>query len=432
MTTTALDRSHDSARRSWVDSANDPASDFPIQNLPWGVFRDDEGGHRIGVAIGDRILDVQAAVLEHRLDGLSGVIDCALCSSTLNQFMSLGHESWSAVRHAIADLLDSESEPCESLLRPMEGTEMLLPADIGDYTDFYASRHHATNVGRMFRPDGDPLLPNYLHLPVGYHGRASSIVVSGTPIRRPHGQLKPNDGPPEFRPISLLDYELEFGAFIGQGNEMGTRVPMGDAMRRLFGVVILNDWSARDVQKWEYQPLGPFNAKNFASSISPWIVTLDALAPFRSHGPSRREDDPALLDYLNPVTEDVLDITCEVHLASESMRRSGQDPIRLTRGSLSDISWSFAQMLSHHTSTGCPMRAGDLIGSGTVSGTEKDSRGCLLELTWRGSEPVELPDGTQRKFLLDGDELTIIAYCESDGARRIGLGSCSGIVTPAS
>ena len=431
MHATTIDRSHDPARRSWVPSANEAGADFPIQNLPWGVFRDDEGAARIGVAIGDQVLDAQSAVLDNHLPDLPGTIACALCATTLNQFMGLGHDSWTVARHAIADLLDAESETRDELLRPMAGTEMLLPATIGDYTDFYASRYHATNVGRMFRPDGEPLMPNYLHLPVGYHGRASSIVVSGTPVRRPHGQLKPDDAAPVFKPVRLLDYELEFGAFIGEGNDMGTRVQMDQAMDRLFGIVILNDWSARDVQKWEYQPLGPFNAKNFASTISPWVVTMDALAPFRLAGPARLDEDPDLLDYLRPVTEDVLDVTCEVRLASATMREAGEEPVRLTRGSLSDLCWSFAQMLAHHTSTGCPMHAGDLIGSGTISGPSKDSRGCLLELTWRGSEPIELPDGTQRRFLLDGDELTISAFCESGDARRIGLGSCSGIVTPA-
>ena len=432
---TATDRTHDPARRSWVESANDPDCDFPIQNLPWGVFRGEDGIPRIGIAIGDQVLDVQKAILgeDQPVDtsSLGGVISCALCAPSLNQLMGLGREAWRAARHFFADLLDAGSEVRDDLLHPMADVELLLPATIGDYTDFYASRYHATNVGRMFRPDGEPLMPNYLHLPVGYHGRASSIVVSGTEIRRPHGQLKPDDADPVFAPIRLLDYELEFGAFIGEPNEMGTRVPIDDAMNRLFGLVILNDWSARDVQKWEYQPLGPFNAKNFASTISPWVVTVDALAPFRKPGPARQDDDPALLDYLRPVTDDVFEVSCEVWLSSEAMREQGMDPVRLTSGSLSDLCWSFAQMLSHHTSTGCPMHPGDLIGSGTVSGPEKDSRGCLLELTWRGSEPVELPDGTERRFLLDGDELTITAWCEADGAARIGLGSCTGRITAA-
>jgi fumarylacetoacetase len=283
----------------------------------------------------------------------------------------------------------------------------------------------------MFRPDGDPLMPNYLHLPVGYHGRASSVVVSGTDIIRPHGQLKPDDSDPIFAPCKLLDYELEFGAFIGKGNTMGERIPMEVAMEHIFGIVILNDWSARDVQKWEYQPLGPFNAKNFASTISPWIVTIDALAPFRQFGPNRLVDDPEVLEYLQPVTDDVFDVNCCVSISSEKMRDKDVEAIQLTKSSLNNLTWSFAQMLAHHTSTGCPMNSGDLIGSGTISGETKDSRGCLLELTWRGTEPIELPDGTQRRFLQDGDELTIKAWCESDDATRIGFGSCSGIILPA-
>jgi fumarylacetoacetase len=276
-------------------------------------------------------------------------------------------------------------------------------------------------------------MPNWLHLPVGYHGRASSIVVSGTEIKRPHGQVKPDDGPPAYAPCRLLDYELEFGAFIGSANAMGSPVDIGQAMDHLFGLVILNDWSASDIQKWEYQPLGPFNAKNFASTISPWVVTMQALAPFRSNGPARQADDPALLDYLTPAagSSDAIDVIAEVHVSSAAMREAGTAAMRLSRGTLADLSWSFSQMLAHHTSTGCPMNAGDLIGSGTVSGPEKTARGCMLELSWRGTEPIDLPDGTQRRFLQDGDELTISAFCERDGATRIGFGGCSGVILPA-
>ena len=307
-----------------------------------------------------------------------------------------------------------------------------MPVDIGDYTDFYAARNHATNVGKMFRPDGDPLMPNYLHLPVGYHGRSSSVVVSGTEIIRPHGQLKPDDSAPIFSSCKLLDYELEFGAFIGTGNKMGDRIRIDEAMDHIFGVVILNDWSARDVQKWEYQPLGPFNAKNFATTISPWIVTIDALAPFRAAGPSRFDSDPEVLEYLQPVTNDVLDVQCSVSLSSESMRKEGIDALELSKTSLSTLTWSFAQMLTHHTSTGCPMNSGDLIGSGTISGgAAKDSRGCLLEITWRGTEPIDMPDGTHRKFLQDGDEVKMRAWCESSDAVNIGFGTCSGVIVPA-
>ncbi len=427
----SLNATHDPNRRSWVETANEPQCDFPIQNLPFGIFEEDGRG-RIGVAIGDQMLDVGAAIETEALS-LEGAVACALCSETLNQFMGLGAPAWHAARVAIGDLLCADASRQDRLLRPQDGAIMRLPAAIGDYTDFYAARHHATNVGRMFRPDGEPLMPNWLHLPVGYHGRASSVVVSGTDIRRPSGQLKPDDGAPIHGPCRLLDHELEFGAFTGPGNAMGTAIPLADAMHHLFGVVILNDWSARDIQKWEYQPLGPFNAKNFASSISPWVVTMEALAPYRSLGPARQPDDPPLLEYLTPApgSADAIDVTAEVTLCSATMRDAGMAPMRISRGSLSELSWSFSQMLAHHTSTGCPMRPGDLLGSGTVSGPEKDSRGCLLELTWRGTEPIELPDGTQRKFLQDGDDLTISAWCERDGAARIGFGSCTGRILPA-
>ena len=421
---THCDFTHQLDATSWVESAQ--GSEFPIQNLPYGVC----SKHGIVIAIGSYALHVQRAIETGVLD-VTGEIACALSSSNLNDFMSLGKESWTAARHAIFNLLSSESESRDALLVSQGELELILPATIGDYTDFYAARNHATNVGKMFRPDGNPLMPNYLHLPVGYHGRASSVVVSGTDIRRPHGQLKPDDADPVFGPCRLLDYELEFGAFIGSGNALGDRITMDEAMDKLFGIVILNDWSARDIQKWEYQPLGPFNAKNFATTISPWIVTVDALAPFRSSGPMRFEGDPEMLDYLKPVTDDVIDVQCSVSISSSSMRDKGMDAQKLTQSTLSHLTWTFAQMLVHHTSTGCPMNSGDLIGSGTISGETKDSRGCLLELTWRGTEPVELVDGSERKFLQDGDELTINAWCERDGAVRIGFGACTGVVTPA-
>jgi fumarylacetoacetase len=425
-----IDHTHDLSLRSWVESASGPECDFTIQNLPFGIFRGADGHGRIGVAIGTQVLDLQAAIADGGLD-LPGDTACALCATTLNAFMGQGRASWRTARHAISAFLSIDSDPREDLLHPMSDLDMLLPATIGDYTDFYAARHHATNVGRMFRPDGDPLLPNYLHLPVGYHGRASSVVVSGTQIRRPHGQLKPEDGDPVFGPCRLLDHELEFAAFVGTGNEMGDRIGIADAMDHLFGIVILNDWSARDIQKWEYQPLGPFNAKNFASSISPWVVTIDALAPYRRPGPDREAGDPDVLDYLKPVTDDVLDVVCEASLASAGMRQQGTAAHRLSHGNLADLTWSFAQMLAHHTSTGCPMHPGDLLGSGTISGPEEDARGSMLEITWRGTNPVQLPDGSERKFLLDGDELTINAWCESEAAARIGFGSCSGVIQPA-
>ena len=419
-----IDHTHEANATSWV-AAGTGWNDFPIQNLPWGVC----STYGIVVAIGDQAVVLRKALDQSKLqfaDDITG----ALRRDTLNDFMSLGHDAWTLVRHALFELL--LGEPAPEILCQQSELHLIMPATIGDYTDFYAARNHATNVGKMFRPDGDPLMPNYLHLPVGYHGRASSVVITGTEITRPHGQLKPDDSDPIFAPCKLLDYELEFGAFIGSGNTMGKRIPMDEAMEHLFGIVILNDWSARDVQKWEYQPLGPFNAKNFASTISPWIVTIDALAPFRKDGPQRIDADPPVLEYLQPVTKDVLDINCCVSLSSESMRNEEMKPMQLTKSSSNNLTWSFAQMLAHHTSTGCPMNSGDLIGSGTISGETKDSRGCLLELTWRGTEPLDLPDGTQRRFLQDGDELTIKAWCESDSAVRIGFGACTGQIFPAS
>ncbi len=427
----SIDHTHDPSLQSWVQSANDPISDFPIQNLPFGVFLNTEGQRHIGVAIGDQILDVHAAVEARALADLDAESACSLSATELNSFMGQGQATWKHVRASLSSLLSASHDPRPELLVPMEGTSMVLPAIIGDYTDFYASRHHATNLGKMFRPDGDALLPNYLHLPVGYHGRASSIVVSETPIRRPQGQLKPEDGPPTFGSCRLLDYELEFAAFVGTGNAIGSPIEMPNAMDHIFGLVILNDWSARDIQKWEYQPLGPFNGKNFASSISPWVVTMEALAPYRKAGPRRQEGDPKVLSYLQPVTEDALDVTCEVWLRSHQMREKGIDAMRLSHGSLEDLTWTFAQMLTHHTSSGCPMRPGDLLGSGTVSGTTKDAWGSMLELAWRGTEPIDLPDGTQRKLLQDGDEVTIKAWCDSEGAARVGLGCCRGVILPA-
>jgi fumarylacetoacetase len=418
-----IDHTHDMSATSWVEMGSGRI-DFPIQNLPWGVC----SKNGIVVAIGEQAVVLREAIGRGKLQ-CSDEIASALQAHSLNAFMALGNAVWTDMRHALFALLTGD--PCPEVLIAQSELNLVMPAHIGDYTDFYAARNHATNVGKMFRPDGDPLMPNYLHLPVGYHGRASSVVISGSDIRRPQGQLKPDDSAPIFAPCKLLDYELEFGAFIGTGNAIGDRIPMGDAMEHIFGIVILNDWSARDIQKWEYQPLGPFNAKNFASSISPWIVTIDALAPFRKNGPARLDDDPEILEYLKPVTDDVLDIQCCVSISSSKMREDEIASLQLSKSSLTNLTWSFAQMLAHHTSTGCPMNSGDLIGSGTISGETKDSRGCLLEYTWRGTEPIDLPDGTQRRFLQDGDELTIKAWCESSTATRIGFGACSGIILPA-
>jgi fumarylacetoacetase len=429
---------HDPRLTSWVDSANDPASDFPIQNLPFGAFATADGVH-LCVAIGDAVLDLDLACHAGVLDALPPAVIAACCEPRLNALMAMDPATWSALRRELQRLLRSDAPASlralvGDCLLPQAGLAMVLPAAIGDYTDFYASIYHATNVGRMFRPD-NPLLPNYKYIPIGYHGRASSLVVSGTHVQRPCGQTRDNaEQPPVFGPSKRLDYELEIGCYIGPGNALGAAIPMADAERHMFGVCILNDWSARDVQTWEYQPLGPFLAKNFASSLSPWVVTIEALAPFRVPAFARPEGDPAPLPYLLDPGDQAhggINLTVEVWLASQKMREAGMAAARLSRGNLRDLYWSLAQMVAHHASNGCNLRPGDLLGSGTVSGEGKDSRGCLLELTWRGTEPLTLPTGESRKFLEDGDELTIRAYAEHEGFRRIGCGECSGVIQPA-
>jgi fumarylacetoacetase len=328
------------------------------------------------------------------------------------------------------------SEPAfaKRILISMRDIEMLLPAEIGDYSDFYASIHHATNVGAMFRP-GNPLLPNYKYVPIGYHGRASSIVPSGTPIRRPSGQTKRDQQEhPNFGPSRSLDYELEVGFFVGPGNRQGEPIAVADAERHLFGLCLVNDWSARDVQSWEYQPLGPFLSKSFATTISPWVVTMEALAPFRVRALVRPTGDPPPLDYLNDAQNREfggIDLVLEVWLQTQSMRERGIAPARLSRSTFRDMYWTAAQLIAHHASNGCNLRPGDLVASGTVSGPTKDSRGCLLELTARGSEPVHMPGGEQRRFLEDGDDVILRGFCERAGFTRIAVGDCQGIVHPA-
>jgi fumarylacetoacetase len=375
------------AVKSWVESANGHP-DFPLENLPMGRFRWNGEVHK-GFAIGDSIL--------------------------------IGDDR-GAARQLLADGAANRDETAKRLVKQAD-VEMLLPCDIGNYTDFYASIHHATNVGSMFRPD-NPLLPNYKWIPIGYHGRASSIVVSGTAFHRPKGQTRDDaNAPPQFGPSKRLDYELEVGAIIGRKNSLGEPVPIEHAEEHILGLCLVNDWSARDVQTWEYQPLGPFLAKNFATSVSPWIVTLDALEPFRVPVTPRAEGDPAPLPYLTSPHDGAFDITLEVWLRSDKMREA----MLVSRGNVRDMYWTFAQLVAHHTSNGCNLQSGDLIASGTVSGTAKESRGCLLERTWRGTEPLELPSGETRKFLEDGDEVIFRGYCERDGL-RIGFGECRGSV----
>ena len=445
-------------RTSWLESANQPSTDFPLQNLPYGVF----GTHpRIGVAIGDFILDLRACAGAGLLDGLSPETARTCAAASLNPLLALGPDHWPPLRRRLTELLAVESPQrpqVEPLLIPRAGAAMHLPAAIGDYTDFFTSIYHASNIGNLFRP-GNPLAPNYKHLPIGYHGRASSIVVSGTPIHRPAGQMqlsladaqagdsleivemvmaledrqaRASDSVLRFGPTRALDYELEVGVFVGPANRLGEPVPIDQARAHIFGLCLLNDWSARDIQVWESQPLGPFLAKSFATTISPWIVPLEALEPFRTPAFPRPAGDPAPLPYLCSPEDQAsggIDIVVEVWLASQRMREAGAEPIRISRGNFRDTYWTVAQMLAHHTSNGCNLRPGDLFGSGTVSGPTRDSLGCLLELTRRGTEPFHLPTGEERRYLEDGDEVILRAYCEREGCMRIGFGDCRGVIT---
>jgi fumarylacetoacetase len=435
-----INETHDPHLRSWVESANRPGTDFPIQNLPLGVFRRalTPEPPRVGVAIGDAILDLLLCHRAGLLDGDAAVGE-ACADTSLNRLLSLGPESWASLRRRVSDLLREDRRrsfqktvtPC---LVSMPEAVLELPMTIGDYSDFYASVFHATNVGSMLRPD-EPLLPNYKYVPIGYHGRASSVVPSGTPVRRPTGQSKPeSSAEPIVGPSRRLDYELEVGFVVGPGNPLGASIPIDDAERHLCGVCLVNDWSARDLQAWEYQPLGPFLAKSFATSISPWVVTFDALEPFRVAAFMRPPGDPDPLPYLDGAKERErggLDIRLEVAIATGQMRAAKIAPFVLSRNSLRHLYWTPAQLLTHHASNGCNLRPGDLIASGTVSGPTRESRGCLLELAWRGTQPITLPTGETRAFLEDGDEVIFRGWCEREGWTRIGLGECRGIVVPA-
>ena len=432
---------HDPSLHCWVESANIPGTDFPIQNLPFCVFSDadEDSAPRGGVAIGDEIVDLAVCADAGLFSGRAADAVFVAAAGTLNDFMGMEPDYISALRSELSRLLSGDGSTYRGhrlpgdLLRPMESVYLHLPARIGDYSDFYASIYHATNVGSMFRPDS-PLLPNYKYVPIGYHGRSSSISLDET-VTRPSGQTKPADATtPTFGPSRQLDYELELGAFIGQANVPGESLTVAQARERIFGFCLLNDWSARDLQAWEYQPLGPFLAKNFATTISPWIVTREALEPFRVPAMTRPDGDPAPLDYLDDTDDRETggyDITLEVWLASERMREEGLDPVRVSRGNFRDMYWTVAQMITHHASNGCNLRPGDLLGSGTVSGPDKESRGCLLEMTWRGRDPIALPTGEQRAFLEDGDEIILRGSCEAPGAARIGFGECRGIIAPA-
>lgn len=423
--------------RSWVESANQPGADFPLENLPYGVFRHGQQS-RIGVAIGEQVLDLRACAQQGLLASLDGEVLDACSQPWLNRLMALGVLAWSSVRQDILELLDAERANAQTQARvqpflvPMREVEMQLPAQIGDYTDFYASIHHATRVGKLFRPD-NPLLPNYKYVPIGYHGRASSIVVSGTDVRRPCGQTKaPSASDPSFGSSHSLDYELEVGIFVGPGNSLGEPIPIAEAEQHVFGLCLVNDWSARDIQSWEYQPLGPFLAKSFATTISPWIVSMAALAPYRVPVMARPHGDPAPLPYLlvDDRPTDGIDLTLEVFLHSAKMREEGIAPATLSAGNLRYLYWSLGQLVTHHASNGCNLRSGDLLATGTISGPEEGSEGCLLEMKHRG-EPVRLPSGETRTFLEDGDEVIFRGFCQRPGLPRIGFGECRGRVTPA-
>ena len=433
-----LNETHNPDLKSWVSSANDGKSDFPIQNLPFAIFRR-KGYHekyRAGVAIGDHIVDLRAA---HKAGvfpmELTPVLK-TLYKPRLNKFMSLGKEAWSSVRLHLSRALRegaSQMTQLETCLVAQSQAEYKLPARIGDYTDFYTSIHHATNVGKLFRPD-NPLLPNYQWVPIGYHGRSSSIEVSGHEFHRPVGQLKaPDADTPTVAPCNRLDYELEVGIFIGKGNSMGQPIELDQAEDHVFGLCLFNDWSARDVQAWEYQPLGPFLAKNFASTVSPWIVTMEALAPYRENW-SRPEDHPQPLPYLDSQdlrNSGAVDMHLEVYLQTAAMKAEGIAPERVALSNFNQSYWSISQMVTHHAMNGCNLQPGDLFGSGTMSGPSADSVGALLEATVGGREPIMLGHGEKRTFLEDGDTVILKGYCANDSAPRIGFGEAAASVLPA-
>ena len=428
-----LDATHAPVLRSWVQSAQDHP-DFPIQNLPLGVFAPCGMEFRAGVAIGDEILDLRALRDARLLDGVA-LAACDRCSgSTLNDFLSLGSNARQALRRSLSTLLSEGATPRPDLLHRSQDCTFALPAKIGDYTDLYAGIHHATKVGELFRPD-NPLMPNYRWVPIGYHGRASSIRVSDENVRRPNGQRKsPDASTPTYGPSERLDYELELGIWVGQGNALGEPVPIGAAGDHIAGYCLLNDWSARDIQSWEYQPLGPFLSKNFHSTISPWIVTPEALAPFRTSQMKRAVGDPQPLAYLMDATdqnEGALAVGLEVYLLTPEMKRERHAPFRLCLSDVSNLYWTPAQMLAHHTSNGCNLGAGDLLGSGTISSPEKGGYGSLLEATDGGREPIFLPTGERRLFLEDGDEIIMRARARRDGFASIGFGECRATIVPA-
>lgn len=435
---TKINETHDPSLKSWVASANDDGCDFPIQNLPFGIFRRSGSpeSFRAGVAIGDQVLDLAAAYNKGLLGDALSEAGEACEEPILNTLMSLGPDHWSPLRKCISELLrdggpSGDVEPC---LIPMADIEMDVPAAIGDFSDFFASINHATNMGMLNRPD-NPLLPNFKHVPIAYHGRSSSICVSGTPTKRPMGQIKaPDADAPVFVPSKRMDYETELGFYIGPGNELGTSIELDDVENHIFGFCILNDWSARDVQVWEYQPLGPFLAKNFMSTISPWVVTMEALAPYRTAIYQRPEGDPQPFPYLSSDTHTTaggLDIKLEVAVSTQSMRDRGDAPAVMGQSNFRDTYWSAFQMTAHHASNGCNLNPGDFLGSGTISGPTPDSVGSIVEKSKGGKEPISFPGGETRTFLDDGDEVIMRAWCGGEGQARIGFGDCRSVILPA-
>ena len=433
-----LNDTHDPALQSWVAAANLPGGDFPIQNLPFGLFRraGTREAFRGGVAIGDQILDLRALQELRQVSGSAADALIACTEPTLNAFMALGADAWSALRAVLSRLLREGAQEAPSLrgaLVAQADAELAVAARIGDYTDFYASIYHATTVGGLFRPD-NPLLPNYKWVPIAYHGRAGSIRVSGQQFHRPRGQVKPADAErPEWVPTRRLDYELEVGVFIGPGNALGHPVGIDGAERHVFGLCLLNDWSARDIQAWEYQPLGPFLAKNFATTVSPWIVTLEALAPYRTAW-SRPAGDPQPLAYLDSPQlrqSGAIDLQLEACIDTAQMRAAGTPPQRLSHSNFRHSYWTVAQMVAHHTVNGCNLESGDLLGSGTQSGPAEDEAGSLLELTANGKRPLTLVSGETRTFLADGDRVILRGWCERAGYARVGFGEAAGTVLPA-
>lgn len=419
---------NDPSRKSWIEVPAD--SDFPIQNIPFGAFLTKEDITTIGTRIGDTAIDLSALHQYGYLDGLELPEDVFL-QDTLNDFITLGRPTWRKVRNRLAEIFDAKNpelcdnkEHCDQILHRIDEVQMILPVFTQDYTDFYSSREHAENIGTIFRGKENALMPNWLHLPVGYHGRSSSIIVSGENIHRPYGQSKPSEegGQPNFGPSKLLDFELEMAFITTDGKPLGERISINEAEEYIFGMVLFNDWSARDIQGWEYVPLGPFLGKNFASSISPWVVTMDALEPFRTQGPKQ---DPAPLDYLKIEGERAFDINLETYIQPEDGEEN-----KVCTSNFKYLYWNVDQQLAHHTVNGCNINAGDMMASGTISGPEAENYGSMMELTWRGSKPITLADGSERKFLNDGDSVIMKGYCKNDQI-RIGFGEVRSKVLPA-